>query len=234
VWALRIFSLVLARNEADPSRYFRKVLRRCREFSDAVLVLDDGSQDHTPELARKYGAEVRRRKAATPMWGNEAGAREELWRYGCEYATGRDDWLFVVDADHLIVGDPRELCQSRETNTWSWYLLDLWSETTYRDDPPFWVAHRHARPWLFAPNRVPGGWVPDFGTRGIHVGHCPANWLQICPAIAPLDVYSIWHYSYSRPEHRRAKAAQYLSKSHLLSPFETAHVQSILDYDREP
>jgi glycosyltransferase involved in cell wall biosynthesis len=226
---MRLFSLVLARDEADPSRYLRRVLERCREFSDAVLFLDDGSTDHTPEVARKYGSIVRRRKSDTAAWGNESPARQQLWEFGLDYATERDDWLLVCDADMEFRGDPRALCQTRELNAWAVVLHDMWTPTQYRSDQ-FWQGHLHHRPWLFAPRRVPDGWTPQWPERGIHPGHFPPNMLLSC-GFAPQDEWFYIHWAYARPEHRAEKHRQYLSQAHQLSPFERAHAESILDFD---
>ena len=99
-----LVTALLAKNEAG--KYLERVLRRCHEFSDEVLVLDDGSTDETVAIARKLGCGVKLRQE-TGMWGNEAPARAELWDWGAEVAG--DGWLLICDADMLLVGDPRPL-----------------------------------------------------------------------------------------------------------------------------
>ncbi len=222
---MRLITAILARNEGEQHRYFRRVLDHCLAFSDTVLVLDDRSEDATASIATLSGCVVRTR-TGRPAWGEESPARKELWEFACEHATEPDDFILICDADMILHGDVRSLCESTEVNTWSFILYDLWSETHYRSDG-FWQGHRVHRPWLFAPNRVPDGWVAEWPERGIHCGHAPQNW-PILDAIAPQQSHYYYHFAYATPELRVAKSAQYLAKAHLLTPFERAHAESIL------
>lgn len=223
---MKLVSAVLVRNEAGPDRFFGRVLKRLTEFSDEIVVLDDRSTDGTPALARAYGASVVERESLTPAWGEESPARAQLWDVAASKCQGPHDWVLICDADQILVGDVRSLCLSREVNSWCVVLYDCWSETEYREDE-FWRAHTNPRPWLFAPKRVPASWVPEWPGRGLHPGHCPVNF-PLIPGIAPPDEFHWLHLGYSTQALRQQKYEQYMSKSHLLSPFEQAHVQSIL------
>lgn len=222
----RLYTALLVRNEAGEDRYLRRVLARCVAFSDAVLVLDDNSTDDTATIAASMGCVVRTRQG-NPAWGEESSARRELWDFACEYAVGQDDWILVCDADMELHGDPRPLAETTELNAWAWPLFDLWdSETTYRSDN-FWRGHEFPRVWMVAPNRVPEGWVADWGERGVHCGHIPLNFPLIA-GNSPISVY--WaHLGWKSLAHRELKVAQYASVAHQLSPFERAHVASILE-----
>jgi len=222
---MKLVTGILARNEAASDRYLRRVLTRCLEFSDTVVVLDDNSTDATPDIAREMGCIVETR-TGDAAWGKEAPARQELWELACQHATGPNDWLLVCDADQELVGDVRGLCQSVEVNTWCFVLLDMWSETEYRIDG-LWQAHTTPRPWLFAVNRTPDGWVAEWPTRQIHTGHCPVNWPHVT-GIAPPDDFHWMHWSYAKPQHRTAKHRQYMEQTDQLSPSERAHAESIL------
>lgn len=224
---MRLFSALLVRNEAAPDRYLKRVLERCLSFSDRVLVLDDRSQDHTAAKARKLGCEVRIRKELDARaWGNESSARRELWDYALEYATEPDDWVLICDADQILVGDPRPLCETAELNAWAIPLFDMWdSETTYRSDE-YWQAHNHPRIWLVAPRRVPEGWTADWSARGVHTGHLPQN-LPIVAGNASNVLHWV-HFGWMKESHRKAKYQQYKAQAHQLSPHELAHVESII------
>lgn len=215
------------RNEAAPDRYLRAVLARCLSFSDTVVCLDDRSTDDTPDIAREMGCIVRvRDERSVPAWGTEASARKELWDFACEHATDEDSWVLINDADQELVGDVRGLCESDEVNAWCFALYDMWSATEYRTDGP-WQAHFHARPWLFAPKRVPSGWTADWRVRNMHTGHYPPN-LPMRVGVAPSDTYHWLHWSYANPVHRQRKFDQYASVRHQLSPSEWAHAESII------
>jgi hypothetical protein len=227
---VRLFTAILARNEAGPDRYLKRVLERCLTFSDQVLLLDDRSTDATPEIAKGLGCVVRTRKALdSRMWGNESAARQQLWNFALEYATEPDDWVLICDADMELHGDPRPLCETREVNAWSFVLFDMWSETEYRQDQ-FWQGHLNYRPWLFAPRRVPEDFKPEWPDRGLHVGHFPPN-MPLMMGLAPLNEYFWLHWAYSSVKLRAEKKAQYLAKAELLTPFERAHADSITALD---
>lgn len=223
----RLFSAILAHNEADPSRYLRPVLARCKSFSDAILLLDDRSTDQTPKIAREYGAIVKTRSILKERaWGHEASARKELWEFALEHCTTADDWVLVCDADMELVGDPRELIQTKVCNSIAFVLYDCWSEKEYRADE-YWRGHEFPRVWLIAPKRVPTGWQPQWNARGVHPGHLPANWPAV-PMFAPPDSYYWKHLGWSKSEHRQQKYLQYMAHAHQLSDAERQHVESIL------
>lgn len=216
-----LVSAVLCRNEVD--RYLARVLTRLLEVSDHVLLLDDNSTDDSRTIARRLGCRVRKRSGDT-MWGKESSARRELWDWGTEVCG--DGWLLICDADQILEGDPRPYCESWELNTWAFPLFDCWgAETTYRADG-HWQAHRHPRPWLFCPSRVPKGWVAEWSGRQIHTGHHPQNW----PALTGITTGLLWsHLGYVKSEHRAAKLAAYTDQMAQLTPFEAAHARSIGD-----
>ena len=218
-----IVSAILARNEK--SRYLPQVIANAKTFADEILLLDDNSTDGTAEFAKQQGCRVRSLSSKHPMWGQESGARQRLWTWGAEVA-GKDGWLLIQDADQTLHGPVKDYCQSTEVNAWAFVLYDLWdTERTYRCDG-YWKGHTVPRPWLFRPSAVPVGYRPEWSSRGVHVGHAPANWPMVC-GVAP-DVF--WkHFSYLKPDDRKKKHQQYLAQAHQLGPYELAHAQSIAD-----
>ena len=71
-----------------------QVLRRMPEFVDQVIVVDNGSTDRTPEVARSFGAEV---------------IREPVRGYGRAYkrgfASATGDIIITLDGDHSYPPD---------------------------------------------------------------------------------------------------------------------------------
>jgi glycosyltransferase involved in cell wall biosynthesis len=89
---VKISAVILARDEAD--RIATAV--RSASFLDEVLVVDSGSQDGTPEIARAQGARV-----VSTDWPGYAAQRNR--------AAGltAHDWVFMLDADERIDDDLR-------------------------------------------------------------------------------------------------------------------------------
>lgn len=232
---MKLVTAVLAKDEAGSDRYLTRVLTRCLEFSDTVLLLDDRSTDDTAALARDLGCQVRTRQAHEyAAWGHETPARVELWKWGVEVGRSHDAanaWLLVVDADMLLQGDPRPLCYSWEAAAWAWPLADLWdSETTFRVDGPWSVGPSTPRPWLFRVTGWPADYTPQWSGRGIHSFHAPVNFGAVGPCLtAPPDTYYWLHLGWMKREHREAKASQYAKVEKQMSEFERQHVATILD-----
>jgi glycosyltransferase involved in cell wall biosynthesis len=69
-----------------------KSLSSVKNVVDEMVVLDTGSTDRTPEIAKKFGAKVHHFE-----WCNDfSAARNEALKY----VTG--DWILVLDADETL------------------------------------------------------------------------------------------------------------------------------------
>jgi hypothetical protein len=218
-----LVTALLVKNEAD--KYLERVLRRCLEFSDKVIVLDDGSTDGSDRIAWRLGCEVKPWTGET-MWGTESPARAALWDWGAREAG--DGWLLICDADMELVGDPRPLTLSRQHTAWAWVLYDMWTPKEYRKDG-YWQGHTVPRTWMFKPSAM-GNEAPIWPDRGLHTGHAPCNFPYDTGILDNHQYYWV-HLGYATPELREAKYQQYLSKQDQLSAFELAHASSIMDHE---
>ena len=220
---MRLVTALLVKDEAD--RYLTRVLQRCLEFSDEVLVLDDGSTDDTIKIAQDLGCLVKQRPQSG-MWGNESPARAELWERGAKLA--KDGWLLIADADMILEGNPRDLIQTWDVGIWAFVLWDCWDgEHQARIDGPWQHGPMTPRPWLFRPSVCIQG-APQWSSRGLHPGHAPLNLCGV-GGIAPPDTYYWRHLAYLKKEDRVRKHAQYLGQANQLTEFERLHAASIND-----
>jgi hypothetical protein len=217
----KLVTALMVRNEAD--KYLERVLRRCLEFSDEVILVDDSSTDGSDRMAWRLGCSVVRRSKAG-MWGNEAPARAELW--GLAAKAAGDGWVLICDADMVLYGDPRPLTLTTQFNSWAWVLYDMWSTDGHYRCDGFWQGHLHPRPWMFKPSALLD--PPIWPTRGIHCGHAPENFPLHTGILDNSEYYWI-HLPYSTPQSRQRKHAQYMEQAHQLTGFERAHADSILD-----
>ena len=221
---LPVVAACLVRNEA--ARYWPEVLAHLSGQVDGIVVVDDNSTDATPAITDACPKVIKhtRLRDGEPMWGREAPVRQLLW----ETASELGDWVLIADADQLLVGDVRALCRTTQYNAWAFVLYDLWNDRRHYRDDSFWQGHLHPRPWLFAPHRTPSGWTPEWGQRGVHIGHAPANFPLAC-GIAPPETYHWLHLAYVRAEDRAAKLTRYRSVGGQLTELERTHAESIAD-----
>jgi hypothetical protein len=87
----RISVCLIARDEA---RFLAGCLESVRSAADEVVLVDTGSVDGTPEIARRFGCAVLHH-----MWGDDFAAARNA---GIAAATG--DWILCIDADERLVG----------------------------------------------------------------------------------------------------------------------------------
>jgi hypothetical protein len=220
--ANRLVTALLVKDEKD--KYLERVLRRCLEFSDEVIVLDDGSDDGSDRLAWGLGCSLHTRKE-TGMWGNEAPARAELWDLGSKAAG--DGWLLICDADMLLHGDPRPFLYTTVHNAWAFVLYDLWNDERYYRCDGYWQGHRYPRPWLFRPAYMEID-TPIWPAKGIHTGHCPTN-AVVRAGVIDFESLSWQHLAYLNREARLQKRVKYLEQAYQLSEFERLHAESVGD-----
>jgi len=105
---MKLSLCMIVKNEAIA---LPKCLQSARKFVDEIVVLDTGSTDKTPQIARNHGATVH-----DFQWCNDfSAARNEALKY----VTG--DWVLVLDADETLV--PSIMPQLKEAIQGEEYLL---------------------------------------------------------------------------------------------------------------
>lgn len=122
----RLSVVMIVRNEAAN---IARCLDSIRRGVDEIVVLDTGSTDATPDIARKHGADV---VVVEPEWSIELGGMRMLKDFGAarnralSLASGTH--AVIVDADHAYVWPTldavREAAAQGQHDTWTlWYHM---------------------------------------------------------------------------------------------------------------
>ena len=153
-------------------------------FCDEVLVLDAGSLDGTPELARSAGARV----LATD-WPGFVAQRNRAW------AEAKGDWILAIDADEEVTPQLREAV-----------LAAVASDAAGASMPRrnHWLGHRLSH----------GRWYPDRKVRLARkaasrwVGGDVHETLEVDGRILSLNA-DLFHHPYRDLEDHLRKVARY-------------------------
>lgn len=79
----------------DEESVLSRVLGQAATFCDEMVIVDTGSQDHTPEVAREVGARV-----LDFAWSDDFAAARNASLNAC-----RGDWVLWLDADDVVTSD---------------------------------------------------------------------------------------------------------------------------------
>ena len=90
---------LIVRDEAD---HLARCLDSIRDAADEIVVVDTGSADATPDIARRYTPRVYHH----PWEGDFAAARNRSLAYA------RGEWILVIDADEVL--EPRSRARLRD------------------------------------------------------------------------------------------------------------------------
>ncbi len=82
---MKLSICIITKNE---EKDLPRCLESVKDLADEIIVVDDGSTDHTKEIAKKYGAKIFEKKL---------DSFAEQKNFAVEKAGG--DWIFSIDAD---------------------------------------------------------------------------------------------------------------------------------------
>lgn len=93
---MRISAAMMVRDE---EKNISRSLQSIENLVDEIIIIDTGSKDKTPDIAREFGAKVFHRK-----WANDFSFHRNQ---SIEQASG--DWIMIIDADEEIIGKKKKL-----------------------------------------------------------------------------------------------------------------------------
>ena len=218
----RVVLSMLVRNEAD--RYLRKVIERVLPLVDQAVIVDDGSDDGTPELCEELLGSLPRH--VLRLDGSRFDREHELRALQWRAAIGCDpDWILTIDADELLetraIAELPVLLGSSSCDVVALRLFDMWNDNHFRDDE-LWCAHRRHWPLLVRPISGPVSWRAS----DQHCGRWPVDIERRRWERTELRVQ---HLGWMRAADREAKHARYLRLDPDARGVSAAHYRSILD-----
>lgn len=195
---------MIIKNETD--RFLRKALMQHKDYIDAAVIIDDGSEDGSAEICREILNEIPLTIITNiqSKFENEIDLRKQQWD---ETIKTDPDWILNLDADEIledVFGEQLlQLVNQHDIDLYSFRIFDFWDDTHYREDQ-HWGAHLMYRPFLL---RYKKNFSYTWTDKKQHCGRFPSNIFQLPNAISPLRIK---HYGWARPELRKEKFDRYL------------------------
>lgn len=117
----RLTAMMQVRNEAG--RYLEQILEELSEFVDDIVVVDDGSTDHTAQLCRSFAKVTKLVTLETSLFNREWELRQLLWDLA---VSTNPDWLLSVDADEFYEeAAKREMRRLIDQDVYDWVSFRL-------------------------------------------------------------------------------------------------------------
>lgn len=167
---MRLVAAMVVRNEAD--RYLPMVLDDLERYCDAIVVLDDGSTDATPEVCAAHDRVRLHRNGQSLFWSDEAALRGQLWALSLAL---NPEWVLAIDADEVMEQrfswDLDALLSQRVYPVIGVHVHEFWGCTTHYRVDKLWNPVEKYTPMLV--RNLPG-LEPRFAPRALHCGRIPA------------------------------------------------------------
>lgn len=192
---------MIVRNEA---RVIERCLNSVMKFIDHWVIVDTGSTDGTQELVRRCMRNMPGALIERP-WVDFAHNRSE----GLEFARGKADYVFVIDADEVLVRD-HDFARPQLIHD-AYYLkirsgpVTFWRMQLFRNDPG-WRYQSAVHEYLIVPEtatneRLHGLWIDSHtdGSRAAQPGVYQRDVEQLLRAHeeAPNDSRTIFYLAQS-------------------------------------
>ncbi|GAA0373731.1 glycosyltransferase [Caldalkalibacillus horti] len=200
----RLTLSMVIKNEAD--RYLTETLREVREYIDAAVIIDDGSEDQSVEIVKDIlrGIPLHLVQNDVSKFSNEIILRKQQWE---ETIKTDPQWILNLDADECFEKkfkyEVKRLMDDPNFDVYCFRLYDFWKEGYYRDDQ-YWSAHLTYRPFLV---RYKENYAYKWKETPVHCGRFPANIFQLPTATSELRLK---HYGWMRQVDREKKYTRYM------------------------
>jgi len=137
----KLTAMMIVRNEAD--RYLSRCLESLLTFVDDIIIMDDASEDDTPEICLSYPRVKLYRQPHSKFLTDEAELRRELWHYTLE---NKPEWILAIDADEFLeescLKEIPYLLRQSNFKAVGFRLFDCWGNEDFFRVDGLW------NPWL--------------------------------------------------------------------------------------
>ncbi len=208
---------MMVRNESG--RYLEAVLTQAKEYAgNNILIVDNDSEDDTPELAIKMGARVIR----YPYPFHEQQIRYLAWEAASEFFRPR--FIMVLDADELLFPRSIEVLEDiynsqLEVIGGTWYHA-FYAPHTVRVDG-YWNSSYSHQPLMM---RVNPQAEYTWNSSPLHGGRLNEQGMSM----VPLNMLNILHLGYAHKDDIVKKHAYYLKHDPRGERVGLAHYNSIV------
>lgn len=199
-----LLAMMAVRNEAD--RYLQPVLNRLGAFVDGIVILDDASTDHTPELCRAHPQVIRFERLSTPLFPrNEALLRSKLWALTVELDP---TWILALDADEIfeasIIPALPSLLKQNRYDLITFPVYHFWGDFRHYRVDRWWHPDRGRTACLYRYRKYRSDhWAP----RALHCGRFPVEAYRTPRFDSTIPLL---HLGYAHRREHQAKYQRYL------------------------
>ena len=218
-----VLAMMPVRNEAN--RYLKPVLDRLGTYVDGIVVLDDASTDHTPELCRVHPRVIRFERLSRPLFHHdEAKLRGKLWQLTAEL---NPDWILAVDADEIFESrsglEIRAFLQQTNYELVTFPVYHFWGDFRHYRVDRWWhpARGRTAVLYRYQKNRT-YRWAP----RALHCGRFPQEAYRTPRFDSAIPLL---HLGYAHRREHQAKYRRYLDLDPQGEFCPLVHYRSILN-----
>lgn len=126
---MKLNAIVILKNEVD---IIQATLVNALQFCDNIYLLDNGSDDGSWELINKMAEQEPRIKIEGQTFETYKNQlRNRI--YNCHHHEfSNDDWWYILDADELLVKDPRTMLDKADKRNYR--SMDVWQAQFYYTD----------------------------------------------------------------------------------------------------
>lgn len=219
----KLTAIMQVRNESG--RYLEASLADLSGFVDEIVIVDDASEDDTPDICRSFPKVVRLLQLPKPLFGQEALLRQLLW----QTAIGTEpDWILSIDADEMFERRAKSRIRALiEQDRYDWIafrMYDFWGSLAYYREDELWQLHKRHTMMLV---RYMPQYTYFYPAWDHHVPRLPLTYSALPGFQSELRVK---HYGWAGGEaERKAKFDRYMAIDPEGKWGNLAHYASILD-----